>query len=83
MLLPSIVLQGNSARATFESLLQKGFVVATPRLLITFVGPHGSVDKVRILDTGAKVNILDKAVAREIGCPISPILNFSMSAANS
>ena len=44
--------------------------MATPKLLVTIIGPkEGSIKSV-ILDTGAEANVISYELAKELGCLI-------------
>ena len=60
----------NIQSISLDSFTTRGWIVATPKLLVTIIGPkEGSIKSV-ILDIGAEANIMLYELAKELRCLI-------------
>ena len=60
----------NIQSVSLDSFATRGWIVATPKLPVTVIGPkEGSIESA-MLDTGAEANVMSYELAKELGCPI-------------
>ena len=53
-----------------DSFATRGWVVATPKLPVTIIGPKEGTTEAAMLDTGAEANVMSYELAKGLGCPI-------------
>jgi hypothetical protein len=73
--------EGGVGFLALPDLLEKKFIVSSPKVSFTLRGPNGKMTLKGVLDTGAECNILPSAIARKLGVPIRGADNFVLSTA--
>jgi hypothetical protein len=77
-----VAVEGNAASVEphdYASLVNNRWLVVAPRLQCILMGSRNRTHVDAMLDSGAECNILPYEVARNIGCPIQQVKNFSLS----
>ena len=61
-----------------DDLVTRGWIVSTPKLSVSIMGPTDVALESAMLDTGAEANIMTYELAKSLGCPILSTENLKL-----